>query len=81
MAKDTGGPAFPRTELYAAAMEREGVEASYPGMTLLDWFAGQALAGMLASAPVADRSKPNHKKWAVNAYKFADTMITERNKP
>ncbi len=72
MTKDTGGPAFPG----------EGTNMGrYHGMTLRDWFAGQALVGMLASAPVADRSKPKHRGWAENAYLFADAMLAERSKP
>ena len=63
MTKDTGGPAFPST---------------YPnrdGMTLRDWFAGQALAGILAD--------PNGP-WqgaAERSYYQADAMLAERSKP
>ena len=43
------------------------------GMTLLDWFAGQALAGLLAhgGAQFWDQD-------ARNAYAAADSMITSR---
>lgn len=74
MTEDTGGPAFP---ISIPGRGDNGAE----GMSLRDYFAGQALTGMLASAPVADRSKPNHKGWAANAYAFADAMIAERKKP
>jgi hypothetical protein len=37
--KPTGGPAFPRSD---------NVSNSNSGMTLRDWFAGQALAGFMA---------------------------------
>lgn len=85
MDKKTGGPAFPsQADVYKSEetgtlvrLKPEGCD----GMTLRDWFAGQALTGMLASAPVADRSKPNHKGWAANAYAFADAMLAERSKP
>ena len=48
-----------------------------PGMTLRDWFAGQALAGFLAS--------PNHQGTTLevdarDAYRVADAMIAERGK-
>jgi hypothetical protein len=58
---DDGGPAFPRPMVAAA-----------PGMTLRDWFAGQALAGMLA----------NPDSWTgaggVMAYRYADAMLRAR---
>lgn len=41
------------------------------GMTLRDWFAGQALAG-LCVAPTNDLSEV--------AYRLADEMMTERSK-
>jgi hypothetical protein len=43
-----GGPAFPISDLEAAGLQRENA-TGHPGMSLRDWFAGQALAGWLAS--------------------------------
>lgn len=61
-----GGQAFPK---------------SFPGdagMTLRDWFAGQALVGILA----ASKSGELHSKDAAwHAYGFADAMIERRLKP
>lgn len=48
MATNDGGPAFP---CYALDAPLDG--SGKPGMTLRDWFAGQALAGMLANAEIA----------------------------
>lgn len=62
--KNDGGPAFPR----------ESKWADY-GMSLRQWYAGQALVGMLASAPVVDRSKVDKGKWAAIAFDWADEMI------
>ena len=46
------------------------------GMSLRDWFAGQALAGMLAD-PNRDMYPEDYGVWA---YKFAQGMLEERAK-
>ena len=46
------------------------------GMTLRDWFAGQALAGM-ASNPRRDGP---YSDYAEDAYEYADAMLSEREK-
>ena len=79
MTKNDGGPAFP-------------VEADYPhepgsyGMSLRDYFAGQALAGMCAATmsraereDIADGTRGG-KYYYKAAYVLADAMIAERNK-
>ena len=67
MAMNDGGPAFP-----VVITEDD----FFGGMTLRDYFAGQALTGMLAI--------PEHgygfSDAAHDAYKFADAMLTERQK-
>jgi hypothetical protein len=63
-----GGPAFPRSP-------------GDSGMSLRDYFAGQALIGMIASAPITDRTDPrkvNKPGWARQAYGFADAMLEAR---
>ena len=46
------------------------------GMTLRDWFAGQALAGMLS-----DHTRDAYpEQYAKSAYMYADEMLTERAK-
>lgn len=69
---DDGGPAFP---LPSYDWNTHG------GMSLRDWFAGQAMAGILAN-PEALRASPplKHAERAEAAYKAADAMIAERNK-
>ncbi len=47
------------------------------GMTLRDYFAGQALAGMLANGEL-DYSEPY--QIAGDAYRFSDAMLKERAK-
>lgn len=71
MAKNDGGPAFPqRTE------NEYGVGFFDPGMSLRDWFAGQALAGDLAATP---NCRPSVIGSAERAYAYADAMIDARN--
>lgn len=63
---DDGGPAFPLAD---SAMLNQG-------MAIRDWFAGQALSGLLASGEFFDRELwPDH---AVQAYEVADCMINQR---
>lgn len=45
---------------------------------LRDVFAGVALGGMLASAPVVDRSTVNKPLWARLSYEWADAMLEAR---
>lgn len=45
------------------------------GMSLLDWFAGQALSGLLAS----EMNVPT-TQFASSAYNFAEKMLAEREK-
>lgn len=59
-----GGPAFPLT----------GVPGEH-GMSLRDYFAGQALAGLLAHASGEDPNKAPEK-----AYWLADKMLAKRRK-
>lgn len=80
---NNGGPAFPRNQ--------PGINPNQPGgetwlrergmtqegMTLRDWFAGQALAGILGG-----RGPGEHffEELAKIAYKTADAMLAERGK-
>lgn len=67
-----GGPAFPFAAEY-------GHPAACGGMTLRDWFAGQALTGFLASLEEhesAQFGEPSHA--AKTAFQYADAMIAAR---
>jgi hypothetical protein len=65
-----GGPAFP----FPSTKTPEGyVQPGWYGMTLRDWFAGQALAGL-----TADPDMPTFHKCAEIAYACADAMLKAR---
>ena len=70
-----GGPAFPFTYLDV----QTGAKRTVHGMTLRDWFAGQALMGMMASRnPSSPKFTPEMD--AVYVYAVARAMLQERNK-
>jgi hypothetical protein len=65
-----GGPAFPMPRFHTWQDE-------VPGMSLRDWFAGQALAGLCANRDYVDESFPSIAEYA---YHHADAMLKARNK-
>jgi len=72
-----GGPTFPMPTVHSpdwGTMEK--------GLTMRDWFAGQALAGLIANQPAPRH--PEYWDWlsgvAVTPYRIADKMLTEREK-
>ncbi len=71
-----GGPAFPRP--FSEDKFNEDMLPSQRGMSLRDWFAGQALVGILSDG----QYKPG-KQWAADAsasaYKVADEMLSARD--
>ncbi len=76
--EQNGGPAFPTYD----DVEYESGHAfgqMTPGMSLRDWFAGQALAGICASEPQTGDA-PTAKDAAIWALEYADAMLAERNK-
>ena len=72
-----GGPAYPYVQMSEAT--GQPINGCFsPGMTLRDWFAGQALAGMIAWG--GRYAKGMEGKGAEECYKQADAMLTEREK-
>ena len=93
--KDDGGAAFPSggTELDHVEVNPDGsprpIFKAIPGMSLRDYFAGQALMGILSNSEFEKDRKRMDKKFdddkqtkAVMSvvYAFADAMLAERAK-
>ena len=85
--KNTGGPAFPALKdttkvLYQSDNKEDEIvyEHSFVGgMTLRDWFAGQALSG--AASLFQRKPTPEEiKAVAEQLYLLADAMLAERDK-
>jgi hypothetical protein len=81
-----GGPAFPLAvsvsgagDVYSSADVAGGM-----GMSLRDWFAGQALPAVMESAlthsDMFSSPKSMNIAIALNAYAIADTMLAERER-
>jgi hypothetical protein len=70
-----GGPAFPQT--HAQPTPGGGIHYTHDGgMTLRDWFAGQAISGACSPAPDGWSISPSdHAEWA---YQMADAMLAAR---
>ena len=66
-----GGPAFP------VAVDKLLVSE---GMSLRDWFAGQALAGIMANAKLVGVLAVSKQDPASCAYEMAEFMMAEREK-
>ena len=69
-----GGPAFPRNSFDPEI---------HSGMSLRDWFAGQALVGITMSAAKLDaivnyKSIYTAQEYTTIAYKLADAMLAAR---
>jgi hypothetical protein len=68
-----GGPAFPRPA-------NPPYNSSANGMSLRDWFAGQALAGIMANARLVTVLAESKQDPASCAYEMAEFMMAERDK-
>lgn len=75
--KETGGPAF--SSGVACMLQDDGKRRSSDVLTLRDYFAARAMAGELASSTLIWTDNV-FELTAENAYKFADAMLSERNK-
>lgn len=73
MAEKNGGTAFPWDS---------ATQAGNPGLSLRDYFAGQALPNVINAADI--QSRLNWAEWsakvAMASYEIADAMLAERSK-
>lgn len=69
MDKYDGGPAFPTKDAQGNIQ---------PGMSLRDWFAGQALAGIMGNSRLITVLADSKIDPAYCAYDMADSMLAER---
>lgn len=67
-----GGPAFPCDSMKQFPTQE--------GMSLRDWFAGQALAGIMANSDLMIALHDKKQDPASYAYIMANFMLNERNK-
>lgn len=74
MSKETGGPAFP-TEAYD--LERQ-TTVREEGMTLRDYFAAKAMAGIMNSVAPSLFDEHSARENAARAYLAADAMLKAR---
>ena len=79
MSTNDGGPAFPRTLVKVAGGNDpfSRSEATAYGMSLRDYFAGQALGRSLRKR---GDSGVDYEELARRAYALADAMIAERSR-
>jgi hypothetical protein len=71
--QNDGGPAFPCEQVTRREYGSPSEWRTYKGMTLRDWFAGQALVGIALLDTTMSFDDD-----AVTCYKFADAMLKAR---
>lgn len=82
-ARDDGGPAFGIADVRDA--DGVGITQGHPGMSLLDYFAGQALVGAIVGARGLGDMESGTRQKALSdvaelLYEIADAMIAARVK-
>lgn len=80
MSRNDGGPAFP-----CVFSDGDGNSVTIEGMSLRDWFAGQALIGIIQTPDFdydddgVSRPANSDAEIATAAYQVADAMIAARD--
>jgi hypothetical protein len=84
MSTQDGGCAFPT--VLASPRDFPDGSTFQNGLSIRDWFAGQALSGIVAHGDHLNMIKEGETSSEImrlisgSAYKFADAMLAERNK-
>lgn len=73
--KNDGGPAFP-----IPCDPDHCTHMDCKGMSLRDYFAAKAMQGHLSNPSVTNHPEYDRQGLAVECYRIADAMISERNK-
>jgi len=73
--KNNGGPAFPAPDVYHPNGQ---IEYGAAGISIRDYFAAKAITGYCPGRECSDAHIAELASWA---YRMADAMILERNKP
>lgn len=75
--QNDGGPAFPAT----GGRGPLGAIQPESGMSLRDWFAGQAIYSVAIASVGLDSGEIDElaRRTAIDAYKFADAMLSARH--
>jgi hypothetical protein len=76
--KNNGGPAFPVLELDQISGQ---IYDQHMGVTVRDYFAAQALPGVLGAVMPQECHRWSLADFAHEAYALADAMLAERAKP
>lgn len=73
-----GGPAFPSDERIYGSEGTVMQKIEHRGMSLRDWFAGQALAGIMACDPALADGKYEPNIVARSCFELANAMLKAR---
>jgi len=84
---DDGGPAYP-VQNWLPTLGADEATRPHWGMSLRDWFAGQAMAALIPNSKANESAIAGAKKFDIPfttamaqvAYGFADAMLAERAK-
>lgn len=75
--KNDGTPAFPNQPLGMDGLPESPMAF---GMSLRDWFAGQAMVGLMSDPGLRPSNTDEFEHMATRLYQVADAMLREREK-